>query len=226
MKIYTTAQMREAELRAGTEYGISLAALMDNAGNALARAALGMKPSGSVDIFCGKGNNGGDGYVCAAALLRRGVGVTLWGIGRGKLTSGSLARAAADAFEACGGVIRPFTMEAAGASSDCSLIVDALFGTGLTRPPDGLYAHAVSVINAAGIPVLSCDLPSGVDADTGRIMGAAVRADKTLMLGMAKPACVLPPGSERFGELLLGDIGLPKELVGRFEPIRGSGYGR
>jgi NAD(P)H-hydrate epimerase len=142
-----------------------------------------------------------------------------------ELSSDSLAGAAADAFEAAGGVIRPFMMEVSSVSPDCGLIVDALFGTGLDRPLDGLYAHAVNVINAAEIPVLSCDLPSGVDGDTDRIMGTAVRADKTLMLGLAKPACALTPGSECFGELLLGDIGLPKELVAQFEPIPGICHG-
>ena len=199
--LYSTAQMREAERRAGSEYGISLTMLMDNAGNSLARAALDMKPGNHVDVFCGQGNNGGDGYVCAAALLRHGADVTVWGIGRGELSGDSLAGAAANAFEAAGGVVCPFTMDGSGVTSNCILIIDALFGTGLVRPLDGLYIHAVSVINASGIPVLSCDLPSGVDADTGRIMGAAVRADRTLMLGLAKPACVLPPGSGCFGEL-------------------------
>jgi len=220
-KLYSTAQMREAERRAESEYGISLAALMDNAGNSLACTALDMKPGNRVDIFCGKGNNGGDGYVCAAALLRHGVNVTVWGIGRGELSGDSLAGAAADAFEAAGSVVRPYTMDVTGVTADCALIIDALFGTGLARPLDGLYVHAVCVINASGRPVLSCDLPSGVDADTGRIMGAAVRADRTLMLGLAKPACALPPGSGCFGELLLGDIGLPQELVTQFEPIQG-----
>jgi NAD(P)H-hydrate epimerase len=218
MKIYTVAQMRDAELRAGTEYGISLSALMDNAGNSLAQVALDMKPRGSVSIFCGKGNNGGDGYVCATVLLRHGLHVEVWGIGRDDLSSDSLVGAAADAFETAGGVIRPFTTETE-ISADCGLIIDALFGTGLERPLGGLYVHAVNIINAASVPVLSCDLPSGVDADTGRIMGIAIHANKTLMLGLAKQACSLPPGKECFGELILGDIGLPRELVAQYEPV-------
>ena len=220
LKLYTSEQMRDAELRAGTEYGISLSALMNNAGNALAQAALDMKPDGCINIFCGKGNNGGDGYVCAVVLLRRGLNVTVWGFGRDELSSDSLVGAAADAFEIAGGKIQPFTMDVSEVSSGCGLIIDALFGTGLQRPLAGLYAHAVGVINAASAPVLSCDLPSGVDADTGRIMGTAVYADKTLMLGLAKQACSLPPGSKCFGESVLGDIGLPDELVAQYEPVR------
>ncbi|MCL1810363.1 MAG: NAD(P)H-hydrate epimerase [Clostridiales bacterium] len=212
---FSVAQMQEAERRTETEYGIPLAALMDNAGHGLADAAFGMlpEPGAAVGIFCGSGNNGGDGYVCATYLMNRGAAVTVWGIGHEKLQEGSLAKNAADAFLSAGGKINPVSLELRAENVKCSLIVDALLGTGLGRPVSGLYAHAVDIINSVPVPVMSCDLPSGVDADTGQIMGVAVRADKTLVMGLAKKACLLPPGCGCFGEQSLCDIGLPQQLV-------------
>jgi NAD(P)H-hydrate epimerase len=222
MQLYTVAQMREAERRAVAEYGIPLAELMDNAGKGLACASLEMlpQPDSVIGVFCGNGNNGGDGYVCATELLRRGRRVTLWGIGAENLPDGSLVKNAADAYLATGGEIFPVTTELAAEDVKCDLIVDALLGTGLTRQVSGLYAHAVGLINAACARVLSCDLPSGVDADAGKIMGIAVKADKTLMMGLSKLACALPPGCTCFGQLEACDIGLPPELIARFEPAR------
>jgi len=219
--LYTVAQMREAERRAETEYGIPLADLMDNAGKGLARAALKMlpQPEGIIGIFCGSGNNGGDGYVCAIELLRRGKPVAVWGIGASTLPDGSLVKNAVNAYLAQGGVILPVTPELRADDIQCGLIVDALLGTGLTRLVSGLYAHVVGLINDAAAPVLSCDLPSGVDADTGQIMGAAVKADKTLLMGLGKLACKLPPGNKYFGQPEVCDIGLPPDLTAQFEPI-------
>ena len=215
MKLYSVETMREAERRSESEYGIPLSALMDNAGRGLALAALDLlqNQNGPVGIFCGNGNNGGDGYVCASILTEHKKDVLVWGIGLEKHPAGSLVKNAADAFRGAGGVIRSFSEETSANDIECSLIIDALLGTGLTRPVEGLYAHAIRLINEAPTPVLSCDLPSGVDADTGRIMGLAVRADKTLMMGLAKMACELPPGSEYFGDTEVCDIGLPRELI-------------
>lgn len=216
VKTYTTAQMRDAELRAVSEYGITLERLMKNAGKQLARAAVDMLDVDSrpVAVFCGKGNNGGDGYVCAAELLKMKYEATVWAIDRSSLEPGSLAGNAADAFERVGGFVRPITPELTpGDIGDCALIIDAVFGTGLARGVTGIAAHAIGLINAVPSRVLSCDVPSGVDADTGRIMGVAVMADRTLMLGLAKAAYEMPPGSGCFGDALVADIGLPADLI-------------
>ena len=213
MHLYTVAQMRESEQRAVIEYGIPLSALMDNAGKGLAHAALEMCPEGVIGIFCGNGNNGGDGYVCATELLRRGRRVIVWGIGAENLPEGSLVKNATDAFQAQGGVIMPVAFELSTKDIQCDLIVDALLGTGLTRQVSGLYTHVIGLINTVPAPVLACDLPSGVDVDTGEIMGVAVKANKTLMIGLGKLACALPPGSACFGRTEVCDIGLPPELV-------------
>jgi len=97
--------------------------------------------------------------------------------------------------------------------ADAALLVDCLLGTGLARPVTGLYSSLIGLINEADVPVLSCDVPSGVNADDGAIMGAAVQADCTVVMGLAKPACELRPGCERFGEIEVCDIGLPPELI-------------
>ena len=221
MNLYTVVQMREAEQRTVTEYSIPPAILMYNAGKGLASAVLEMlpQPDGIIGIFCGNGNNGGDGYVCATELLHRGRPVTVWGIGADKLPERSLVKNAANAFLAAGGVIMPVSSELKAEDIKCDLLVDALLGTGLARQVSGLYAHAVGLINAVDAPVLSCDLPSGVDADTGQIMGTAVKADKTLMMGLDKLASALPPGCDCFGQLEVYNIGLPPELVAQFEPV-------
>jgi len=203
--------MRAAEEQS-IAHGVSLTQLMDNAGHALALCALDMNPAPPIVVVCGAGNNGGDGYVCAAELRRRGIDTQVWGIHRNRLTDESLAGAAAKAYEESGGVILPLT-EAAETLGPCGLVIDAVFGTGLSRQVSGVYAHAIRLIRQSETRVLSCDVPSGIDADTGRIMGDAVRADVTLMLGLAKPACYLEPGCDHFGDVRLADIGIPAELV-------------
>ena len=210
-RTYTTAQTRAAEERSVAR-GVSLKRLMDNAGRALAKAAMELCPDLPIAVVCGMGNNGGDGYVCAAALRSAGKDVTVWGINRETLADESLAGAAALSFEQMGGVIYPLTDDIDKIALP-ALIVDAVFGIGLTRPVSGVYARAISLINQSGVKVLSCDVPSGIDADTGRVLGDAARANVTLMLGLAKPACYLKPGCDYFGDARLADIGIPENVI-------------
>lgn len=211
-RTYTIAQMQQAERRAGSEFGVSLTELMDRAGKALALAAVRMGAGGAVLVACGTGNNGGDGYVCATELLRRGVDVTVCAVRRDKLAPGTLADDAAAAYEAAGGRVMAASLDLDPGGVEAELIVDALFGSGLSRPVEGLYAHLVSLINNCGVPVLSADIPSGVNGNTGEVLGVAVRATRTVMMGLAKPACVTPPGSDYFGDREVADI-LPAGLV-------------
>lgn len=216
VRLYSVAQMQDAERRAGTEHGISLSALMDAAGKGLARVARSMmgSPHDAVWVFCGSGNNGGDGYVCARELRLEGVDATV--CAAGSVATEGLASAAAESYRAAGGQI----LAAEDLTSiNAGLIVDCLLGTGLSRPVTGTYARLIEAINASPAPVLACDVPSGVNADDGRIMGLAVRADRTLMMGLAKPACVLPPGCECFGGIEVCDIGLPPSLVATVIPF-------
>ena len=209
MPCYSVATMQEAERRAGTEYGISLTQLMDRAGKGLARTVRNMAgSSGSVAVFCGTGNNGGDGYVCARELLRRGMTVTVYAAGSPH--PGGLACDAAVSYRTAGGVLIPVDDLA---MIDADIVVDCLLGTGLARPVTGSYSSLITLINEIPVPVLACDIPSGINADDGSVMGSAVQADRTLVMGLAKPACVLPPGCDYFGDIEICDIGLPSALV-------------
>jgi len=206
----TIAEMRDAELQAERQ-GVSLAELMRRAGVALAEAGLRMLAGapGPVIVACGNGNNGGDGYVCATELRRRGVEVLVCAVGRDPLAPGTLAGDAAAAFEAAGGRVIVATEDLTPGDMAPALIVDALLGTGLSRPVTGLMAHVIGVINECGAPVLAADVPSGVAGDTGEIMGVAVRAARTVMMGLTKPASVLQPGCQCFGVTEVADI-LPR----------------
>jgi len=223
--VYSVDQMREAETRAAEGYGISLATLMDKAGAGLAKTAGEMLPAGrngqtnTVWVFCGTGNNGGDGYVCATELRRQGITVVVCAVAPKKLAPGSLVRAAADRYVESGGKVTVATIDLKPRTIKADLIVDALLGTGLSRPVEGSLARLIEIINATPVPVLACDVPSGVDAEYGEIMGVAVQADRTLMMGLAKPAVIVPPGAACFGKASVCDIGLPPALVESMEPL-------
>ena len=222
MELYSVATMQEAERRAGTEYGISLTTLMDRAGKGLARAVLDMADTmpGVVGVFCGSGNNGGDGYVCARELLRAGLAVTVYAAGPPH--PGGLAFGADEDYRTAGGVVVPADTLTS-VPDDAALVVDCLLGTGLARPVAGSYARLITLINQSPAPVLACDVPSGVNSDDGAVMGIAVEARRTLMMGLAKPACVLPPGCDCFGDVEIRDIGLPPALVSTLAPLEVSG---
>jgi len=147
--------------------------------------------------------------------MRRRVPVGVVGVRPDELAEGSLVRQAADRYRGLGGAIVPAATDLGLDDVRGSLIVDALLGTGLTRPVSGVYAHLIGLINAAGLPVVACDIPSGVDADTGAIMGGAVRAHRTVVMGLPKPACVLTPGCTYFGDITILDIGLPDAVMPR-----------
>lgn len=223
MPVYCVATMQEAERRTESDYGISVSELMDNAGKGLSREVRRMigSSSGSVAIFCGTGNNGGDGYVCARELLQHGMDVTVYATGSPH--PGGIACQAADSYRAVGGAIRTVGGDDADdlvlTIGGSELLVDCLLGTGLSRPVSGAYSSLIILINQTPVPVLSCDIPSGINADDGAVMGLAVQADRTLVMGLAKPACVIPPGCDYLGDITICDIGLPPELVATLKPV-------
>jgi len=123
-----------------------------------------------------------------------------------------------EALRKLGGAVRPFSSEKGLGVQAGDVVVDAVFGTGLTRPPEGSAAQAIEamlVAHSLGARVIACDIPSGVDADTGAIMGGAVRAHRTVVMGLPKPACVLTPGCTYFGDITILDIGLPDAVMPR-----------
>jgi ADP-dependent NAD(P)H-hydrate dehydratase / NAD(P)H-hydrate epimerase len=192
--------------------GIPTSDLMGNAGFAVARAArelLGGTYGRRVVIVCGKGNNAGDGLVAGRWLAAWGAhasAVTLFGA--------ELNGAAGEALETFRGRIRgPEDLDRELNRAD--LIVDAIFGVGLSRTPEGAAARAIERLGSASIPVVAVDLPSGVDSDTGALVGGrAVRATRTVTLGGLKPGLMFEPGRSAAGRVEVADIGIPEDLRG------------
>jgi len=169
-----------------------------------------------VVVVCGPGNNGGDGYALARLLRNDGVQIDLVSLGAPR--QGSDARVNALTCDAM--AIPRHHPDALGALLDhpC-LLVDALYGTGLDRPLDDEAQALVAQLNASESPVLAIDIPSGLDVDTGRPLGSAVRADCTVTMVAIKPA-MLEVGSERYlGEVVVGDIGTPQALLEEFARV-------
>ena len=216
MKLATAAEMAAVDRCACECHGIALTELMDRAGRCTAEAAellLGPVRGRRVALFCGRGNNGGDGFVAARTLRARGaeVRVILVGAPGGPAPRSppawDAARAAGVEFTVCADAA---TLAAAQAGArDADLVVDALLGTGFTPPARGLTAAAISLINALGRPVLAVDIPSGLAADHGRVIGEAVRATATVTFGYPKPGLVVHPAARYVGRLWLADIGFP-----------------
>ena len=215
----TTAEMKEMDRIAIQERRISSLLLMETAAGHVADAVEAWRRrtarKGPVLIFCGPGNNGGDGFACAWMLLKKGIPATVCFVGKEeKMTSDSQAER--DKFLALGGVVEPYTGEEIPQDTGC--LVDALFGVGLDRAVAGMFACAVSAINAAhsaGISVVACDIPSGIDGNTGEVLGIAVSADETVTFSCAKPGLLTGHGARHAGKLTICDIGIPADLLVR-----------
>ena len=192
--------------------GISTATLMGNAGFAVARAArelLGGTYGRRVVVVCGKGNNAGDGLVAGRWLRAWAAHVSAV-----TLLGEDLRGAARDAMEAFPGRIRrPEELDRELDRAD--VIIDAIFGVGLSRTPEGAAARAIERLSSASRPVVAVDLPSGIDSDTGAwIGGRAVRATVTVTLGGWKPGLLFEPGRSAAGRVEVADIGIPEDLRG------------
>lgn len=185
--------------------------LMERAGQAVAEAVDRRAPSGArILVLCGPGNNGGDGFVAARLLQERGRRVTLALAGeRSRLTGDAaiMARLWAGSVEPIDG-LQPL---------DHDLIVDALFGAGLSRPLEGGVAALVAAVNASGRPVVAVDVPSGLSGDTGRGEGEVIRATETVTFFRLKPGHLLQPGRSLCGVVTLADIGIAADLVFKAE---------
>ncbi|MDR2615825.1 MAG: NAD(P)H-hydrate dehydratase, partial [Oscillospiraceae bacterium] len=211
----TAAQTRELDKYAIDTLKIPGAALMRRASRHIAEACLELlgADGGAVAVFCGAGNNGGDGIGAAAYLLRAGVSARVFLIGDRERLSPDSAEMARR-LEEYGGAVELFTAaEAALYLRRCHLIIDAIFGTGLSRAVEGDALAAVRLINDSGLRVVAADIPSGVDADTGGILGDAVRADVTVTFTALKPGHFLTPGGAAAGETRLCGIGIPRSVV-------------
>jgi NAD(P)H-hydrate epimerase len=212
--------MREADRRTIDEIGIASLVLMENAGRQVVAAIEAMHAElleESVAVLCGRGNNGGDGFVVARTLLQRGVAVSVFLLGTVADVRGD-ARTNLEILGRLGLTIVEIADSQAwelhfSEVRDCALIIDAIFGTGLNAPVSGLIESVIADINASGITVVSIDIPSGLSADSPRLIGASVEADTTVTLGAPKVSLVLPPGETNAGDVVIADIGIPAEVI-------------
>ncbi len=218
MKLARAEQMQEIDSAAINDLGIPGLVLMENAGRktaCLLRKYFAQVQGGEIAVVAGPGNNGGDGFVIARHLCEMGTDVTVYLLVEGKKIRGDAAVNL--------GIIKkmgiPVHLVLDRSDVDnldldsFAVIVDALFGTGLKRDVVGHFADVVEAINRADCPVVSVDMPSGIDSDSGRIMGVAVMADLTVTYGVAKPGHFVYPGKEMVGILEVADIGIPARIV-------------
>lgn len=216
-RVLSRVQMREFDRLATEQCHVPSSVLMENAGRGAADAILRVLAglvtrTPSVAVVCGGGNNGGDGYVAARRLLLSGVAVEVIASVPERLLKGD-ALANCRALLAVGGRVRWAELQGQAQAFEAlhraDLVVDALFGTGLQRPVEGDFKDAIERMNAAAGRRVSLDIPSGIDADTGAVLGVAVRADLTVTFAAYKPGLLTPTGLMHTGPVEVADIGVP-----------------
>ncbi len=223
--VLDAAAMRAADRFTIDELGVPGVVLMERAGGAVVAEIRRRYPEKKhIAILCGRGNNGGDGFVVARQLLAHAPKVLL--LGERAAVTGD-ARAQLDAYEKAGGVVGEVRDDAGWAQErECvlaaELLVDALLGTGLKEAPSGLIGRVIVDIAAAGprIPIVAVDIPSGLSSDRGAIPGAHLTAALTVTFAAPKHGHVFPPACDSVGELVVADIGIPvkqaRETAGLF----------
>jgi NAD(P)H-hydrate epimerase len=222
MRTVTASEMQALDQMAIHEYAIPSLLLMENAGRGVAdiisREAKQLRPSSFKSlILCGKGNNGGDGLVAARHLANRGFGVEIVLF----VNPANLKEDPAVNFSIVSRMKIPFFLvlekgDVAGLRTrlqDADFVIDALFGVGLKAPLTDIFLDTVYTLNGSGKKVISVDIPSGLDADTGRVLGAAVKAAVTATLALPKKGLYEREGPIYAGEIQVVDIGLPREIL-------------
>jgi NAD(P)H-hydrate epimerase len=213
----SVAEAQAADREATERCGLPALVLMEHAGRGLAEIAMEEARGGAVLVLCGPGNNGGDGY--AAARFLRGAGVAVRVLRVGPAPGSPAARLErtlwlAEGAEAAIAAADDPRLESA--LSDASLLVDAVFGIGLTRPLEEPYLSVLRLVDARAPRRVAADVPSGLDADTGEPFPVAVRADVTAAMGFVKRGCLTSPGRALCGRLVEVDVGLPPSIHRRF----------
>src|SRR5215208_4251201 len=224
MRILNAAQMREADRYTIEEIGIPSLVLMENAGRqvvAAIEASFEATLHGRVAVLCGRGNNGGDGFVVARTLLQRGIDSVVFVIGALADIRGD-ARTNLDILGRLGVTVVEINDEQSwelhfSEISQCTLIVDAIVGTGLKEPLAGMLETVVADVNASDIPIVSIDLPSGLSSDTPHLVGDCIDATMTVTLAAPKLPLILPPGEAHAGDVVIADIGIPYEVIDGLE---------
>ena len=224
MRVLNTEQMREADRRTIQDIGLPSIVLMENAGRqtvAAMEAAFETLGSSRVAVLCGRGNNGGDGFVVARTLVQRGIEAMVFLLG-------SVAEVQGDArinLEVLG-QIGLTVVEITNAQewelhfsevSECDVVVDAILGTGFRGRLTGLIETVVADLNELAVPIVAIDLPTGLSADTAELPGEAVEATMTVTLAAPKIPLVFPPADTHAGDLVIADIGIPSPLLDELE---------
>lgn len=219
MKLATASQMRDIDRTCIQERGIPGLVLMENAGLAVARVVRNRlsKADASVAIICGKGNNGGDGFVAARHLHEVGIPTRVVLLARGDELKGDAAvnhRAAVGAgvqvIEALEDDVRPAVETAV---QGAEIVVDAILGTGISGEVRGAARDAIEAVNEAAGSTVAVDVPSGVDSDSGRVLGCCVKADATVTFGLPKVGLYVYPGAKFCGEVIVDPIGIPEDVI-------------
>jgi ADP-dependent NAD(P)H-hydrate dehydratase / NAD(P)H-hydrate epimerase len=220
MRILNTQQMREADRRTIEDLGLPSIVLMENAGRqtvAAMEAAFEQLGAGRVALLCGRGNNGGDGFVVARTLAQRGVETLVFLIGRVADVQGD-ARTNLEVLGRLGLTVVEVTSAQEwelhfSEVAKCDLIVDAMLGTGFRGRLTGLLETVVADINELDAPVVAIDLPTGVSADSAELPGEAIDAAMTVTLAAPKIPLIFPPADARAGDLVIADIGIPEPVI-------------
>lgn len=218
MKVASVMEMKKLDDMASNEFGISKEILMENAGNAAFKVIereMGEISGKKFVIFAGTGNNGGDGFVLARILAGSCGIVTVFVIGEvskikepARVNYERLLKIGVEVIE-----LKHVNQVMEIALLNCDAVIDAIFGIGLQRPIEGLYRNIVDEINRSGKTVFSLDIPSGINGDTGEVMGTAIKANYTVTFGLPKLGLFNYPGAFYAGKLYISNISFPKKLT-------------
>jgi len=219
MKLATPDQMKEIDEIAISGYKIPGIILMENAALNVVKIALEMlkeKDAGKIAVIAGKGNNGGDAFAAARHLMRN-FSTEIISLADRDSVSGD-AGTFLDILENLGADIKYCTgpdsvSEIRNIINSSDLIIDGIFGTGIRGDIRGFYADVISAINESGKRILSVDIPSGINGETGQVCNAAVKAEKTVTFSLPKPGLYQYPGREYAGDIIIADIGIPFEAM-------------
>jgi len=228
MKLVSVKEMRKIDRMAIKELGISGVVLMENAGQSVVSAMedfFGLENVHKVTIVCGKGNNGGDGFVVSRYLINQKISVDVYIMGTVSSIVGD-AKKNLDIIVGLG--LKPKIIKNKNdlrklrlSLSNSEIVVDSFFGTGFSGRIRGIGEDVVREINESGIHIVSVDTPSGIDSDTGNVSGEAVKADLTVTMGLPKVGQFLYPARHYVGELYVADIGFPEQVINDVE-VKGT----
>lgn len=225
MYLVTAAEMRELDRLTIEQYGTPGHVLMERAGAGVTEALLTAFPhvrKALVLVFAGKGNNGGDGLVVARLLKKKGISCEVFLVGKKDQVKGDALRNLTTFLRLRGRVTEVTDASALDLVQKklarCGLIVDALLGTGLNSPVQGLMATLIDLMTVSGVPVVAVDIPSGLDADRGQPLGTVVQAELTVTFGYPKLGHIVHPGAKHVGQLAVVDIGIAPEAIAVVQP--------